>query len=76
MDQPDFKNSQRIHKIIVFTFAVLIVSYSDGTIYFWGIKPNNKNRGECMFRSRNYYKLSRKIELVSVKSKFPYSKNG
>ena len=48
-------------------FAILIVSYSDGTIYFWGVKPNNKYRGECIFRSRNYYKIGRKIELASVK---------
>ena len=33
-------------------YAVLIVSYSDGTIYLWGIKPNNEYRGECMFRSQ------------------------
>ena len=27
---------------------------SDGSIYFWGVRPNLRNRGECFLRSKNY----------------------
>ena len=36
-------------------FPVVAVAYSNGELYLWGIKPSDKYRGECFFRSRNYY---------------------
>jgi WD40 repeat protein len=36
-------------------YPVLASSYTDGTLYFWGIRQN-KDRGKCIFRARNYYK--------------------
>ena len=47
-------------------YPILAASYNDGTLYFWGVKQN-KERGECVFRARNYYKLFRKIDLSSIK---------
>ena len=47
-------------------YPVLAATYSDGSIYFWGIKPNAKYRGECIFRARNFYKQGHKIELSSI----------
>ena len=47
-------------------YPILAVSYNDGTLYFWGVKQN-KERGECIFRARNYYKLFKKIDLSSIK---------
>ena len=47
-------------------YPVLVASYSDGSIYFWGIKPNAKYRGECILRGRNFFKQGHKIELSSV----------
>ena len=47
-------------------YPILAVSYNDGTLYFWGVKQN-KERGECVFRARNYYKQFRKIDLASIK---------
>jgi WD40 repeat protein len=50
-------------------FPILAATYSDGTIYFWGVKPNIRNRGECFLRSHNYFinSLSRP-ELCAVYS--------
>ena len=36
-------------------YSILASSYSNGTLYFWGIRQN-KDRGKCIFRARNYYK--------------------
>ena len=36
-------------------YSVLASTYTDGTIYFWGIRQN-RDRGKCIFRARNYYK--------------------
>ena len=36
-------------------YSVLVGTYTDGTIYFWGIRQN-KDRGKCILRARNYYK--------------------
>ena len=36
-------------------YSVLASSYTDGTIYFWAIRQN-RDRGKCIFRARNYYK--------------------
>ena len=36
-------------------YSILASSYTDGTLYFWGIRQN-KDRGKCIFRARNYYK--------------------
>ena len=47
-------------------YPILAVAYNDGTLYFWGVKQN-KERGECVFRARNYYKQFRKIDLASIK---------
>jgi len=47
-------------------YPILAAGYSDGTLYFWGVKQN-KERGECIFRARNYFKQYRKIDLASIK---------
>ena len=47
-------------------YPILAVSYNDGTLYFWGVKQN-KERSECVFRARNYYKQFKKIDLSSIK---------
>ena len=47
-------------------YPILAVAYNDGTLYFWGVKQN-KDRGECVLRARNYYKLFKKIDLSSIK---------
>ena len=36
-------------------YSVLASTYTDGTLYFWGIRQN-KDRGKCILRARNYYK--------------------
>ena len=36
-------------------YSVLASTYTDGTLYFWGVRQN-KDRGKCIFRARNYYK--------------------
>ena len=47
-------------------YPILAAAYNDGTLYFWGVKQN-KERGECVFRARNYYKQFKKIDLSSIK---------
>ena len=47
-------------------YPILAASYNDGTLYFWGVKQN-KDRGKCVFRARNYYKLYRRIDLSSIR---------
>ena len=47
-------------------YPILAVAYNDGTLYFWGVKQN-KERGKCIFRARNFYKQFRKIDLTSIK---------
>ena len=47
-------------------YPILAVGYNDGTLFFWGVKQN-KERGECIFRARNYFKQYRKIDLASIK---------
>ena len=36
-------------------YSILAATYTDGTLYFWGIRQN-RDRGKCIFRARNYYK--------------------
>ena len=36
-------------------YSILASTYTDGTLYFWGIRQN-RDRGKCIFRARNYYK--------------------
>ena len=47
-------------------YSILAVSYSDGTLYFWGVKQH-KEEGECVFRIRNYEKLMGKINVCNIK---------
>jgi WD40 repeat protein len=35
-------------------YPMLASTYSDGSIYLWGVKPNIRNRGECILRFKNY----------------------
>ena len=35
-------------------FPVLVVAYSNSDLYFWGVKPSSRYRGECFFRCKNY----------------------
>jgi WD40 repeat protein len=55
------KNSNRDKVIDAYSlkfldpFPILVSTYNDGSIYFWGVKPNLKYRGECFLRCRNYY---------------------
>ena len=36
-------------------YPILASSYTDGTLYFWGVRQC-KDRGQCILRARNYYK--------------------
>ena len=36
-------------------YPILASTYTDGTIYFWGVRQC-KDRGMCILRARNYYK--------------------
>ena len=36
-------------------YSILAASYTNGTLYFWGTRQN-RDRGRCIFRARNYYK--------------------
>ena len=47
-------------------YPILVATYSDGSLYIWGIKPNAKYKGECILRGRNYFKQGHKIELSSI----------
>lgn len=49
-------------------YPVLAGSYSDGSIYLWGVRPSNKYRGDCFMRFRNSYLINNKIEHVPVTS--------
>ena len=47
-------------------YSVLAIAYSDGTLYFWGVKKH-KNEGECLLRARNYDKTMGRIDLCNIK---------
>jgi WD40 repeat protein len=49
-------------------FPILVSTYSDGSIYFWGVKPNLKYRYECFMRVKNFYMnpMNNKIETCPV----------
>ena len=47
-------------------YSILSVSYSDGTLYFWGVKQHEKE-GECLFRTRNYEKIMGRIDVCNIK---------
>ena len=53
-------------------YPILSATYSDGTLYFWGVKQS-KNRGECIFRARNYYKISHRIDVTPINYFITYS---
>ena len=36
-------------------YPILVSSYTDGTLYFWGVRQC-KDSGNCILRARNYYK--------------------
>lgn len=67
------KNNNKDKVIDVFSlkfldpYPILVSSYSDGSLYFWGVKPNMKYRCECFMRARNYFwNINNKIENCSV----------
>ena len=49
-------------------FPILAASYSDGTLYLFEIKKEIKDidNNKCILRSRNYYKISNKINLCNI----------
>ena len=47
-------------------YSILAVSYSDGTLYFWGVKQH-KDEGKCLFRARNFDKIMGKIDVCNIK---------
>ena len=47
-------------------YSILAATYSDGTLYFWGVKKH-KNEGECIFRARNYDKALGRIDICNIK---------
>ena len=47
-------------------YPLLASSYSDGSLYIWGVKQC-KDRGECIFRARNYYLFQHKIDTCPIK---------
>ena len=48
-------------------YPLLAATYSDGTLYIWGVKQS-KARGECILRARNYYKHIHKINICPITS--------
>ena len=48
------KNSVKCLKFLD-PYPILVSSYTDGTLYFWGVRQN-KDRGQCILRARNYHK--------------------
>ncbi len=46
-------------------FPLLASSYSDGSLYIWGVKQC-KDRGECVFRARNYFLSQHKIDICPI----------
>ena len=46
-------------------YPLLAATYNDGTLYIWAIKQN-KDRGNCIFRMRNYYKHQFKINICQI----------
>jgi hypothetical protein len=47
-------------------FPLLAACYSDSSLYIWGVKQC-KDRGECVFRARNYYMYQHKIDVCPIK---------
>ena len=46
-------------------YPLLASSYSDGSLYIWGVKQC-KDRGDCVFRARNYYLFQHKIDTCPI----------
>ena len=46
-------------------YPLLAATYSDGTLYIWGVKQS-KDRGDCVFRARNYFKHQHKINTSPI----------
>ncbi len=47
-------------------YPILASTYSDGSIYLWGVRPDYKYRGECIMRFRNSYMINNRIEHIAV----------
>jgi WD40 repeat protein len=63
------EQNQRIKDVYTLKFLdpypVLVASYSDGSVYFWGIK-HSKHKYECFFRMKNYNFNSTRFESSPV----------
>ena len=46
-------------------YPLLASTYSDGSLYIWGVKQC-KDRGDCVFRARNYYFSQHKIDTCPI----------
>ena len=46
-------------------YPLLAATYNDGTLYIWAVKQN-KDRGNCIMRMRNYFKYQNKIDLCPI----------
>ena len=46
-------------------YPLLAATYNDGTLYIWGVKQS-KDRGNCVFRARNYFKHQNKINICPI----------
>ena len=46
-------------------YPLLASCYSDCSLYIWGVKQC-KNRGECVFRARNYFLFQHKIDVCPI----------
>ena len=47
-------------------YPLLAACYSDSSLYIWGVKQC-KDRGECVFRARNYFMFQHKIDTCPIK---------
>jgi WD40 repeat protein len=47
-------------------YPILATSFSDGSIYLWGVRPLFHRRGECFMAFRNCYVINNKMENVAV----------
>jgi hypothetical protein len=47
-------------------YPILASSFTDGSVYLWGVRPLISNKGECFFSFKNCYNINNKIENIAI----------
>ena len=47
-------------------YPLLASSFDDGSLYIWGVRQC-KDRGDCVFRARNYFLFQQRIDVCPIK---------